>query len=170
MVERSIPVSLQRELEKQESAEAILAFLTISHPTLEDDIRVVTDSTDYTRSTGLFQGFWFDIELLSDNDRPPVSRLEVQNVDRAIGNVLKTIVEAPILKLELLAMSDFDLTADPRTVLTSESEVYVADNLFLVNVSVDDLFIKGDIVSWAYVQEEFPSRRATQARTPALFR
>ena len=170
MTSRTVDVSLQRELEKQESAEALLVFLTISHKSLEDDIRVVADTKTYTRSAGLFQAFWFDIQLLTDNDSPPTTRLEVQNVDLEIGNIVRKIETPPKVKIELLPLSDFDLTATPRTVLSTEHVIYSAEELFMTNISVDDLVVSADIISWAYTQEEWPGIRATQFRCPGLFR
>jgi len=44
---RQISASLRKELEDQETGDAILVFITITHPDLDEAIRVVSDTVDY---------------------------------------------------------------------------------------------------------------------------
>lgn len=47
---------------------------------------------------------------------------------------------------------------------------YVADKLFLINITGDILTLGADIVGWNYLQRVWPGIRATQERFPGLFR
>lgn len=167
---RALSGALRRQLNLQESGEAILAFLTITHADLAEPITVVGDGVDYVWDAVTYVGFPFRFALLSDEEGPPRCQIEVQNVDRKIGDALRALPSPARLRLELVAASEFDQTADPRTPLGTPPIEYSASHLFLVNVSVDAMTVTGDVVSWDYTQDTWPARRATQDRYPGLFR
>lgn len=168
---RILSASLRREIERQETDEALIAFLTITHPDLDAAIRVCSDGVDYVWGGETFIGFPFDAQLLTDGDQPPVAQLAVQNVDRRIGNSLRSLTGPARLRLDIVAASWFDRSAAPRLPIAAEpSAEYTADKLFLANVKCDDLQITADIVSWNYLQDIWPGLRATQNRLPGLFR
>jgi hypothetical protein len=171
-VGRVVSASLRRELEKQESSEALLIFVTITHPTMDETIRVVSEpeGIDYVYGGETFIGFPFDIELLTDSERFPETRIAVQNVDETIGRAIKGLIGPPRVKIEILALSDFDTTVNPRTEIGTPTVEYSADKLYLIDVEIDAMQITGRIVSWNYSQEVWPGVRATQNRTPGLYR
>ena len=98
------------------------------------------------------------------------AQTEVQNVDRKIGDALRAITSPARVQLDVIAASEFDQSADPRTPRGTPLVMYEAKHLFLVNVSVNALAVTGDLVSWDYTQDTWPGRRATQERCPALYR
>ena len=168
---RQISASMRYALERPETGEALLVFLTITHPELSTAIRVVSDAVDYVWNGETYIGFPFDISLISDGDGPPKARLSVQNVDRRIGEAVRGLSTPPRLRIDVLAASAFDETETPRIAATTgepEAE-YSAPHLFLANVT-GDLFLDGEIRGWDYVQEVWPGIRATQNRLPGLFR
>lgn len=167
---RVIPSATRRWLEMQESGEALLMFLTISHASLATPIRVVSDGVDYTWQSVNWTGFPFRVGLLTDDETAPRCQIEVQNVDRQIGDALKGLTSPAALRLDLLAASEFDETATPRTPRGTPPLLWSANHLRLVNVSVGALTVTGDVVSWDYTQDTWPARRATQDRFPGLFR
>lgn len=174
MPRTTVSASFRRSAEANFADEVDLVFLTISHELLIDPIRVVWDNKDFIYNGNTFIGFPFDITLLSDDDTPPKAKLTIQNVDPRIGDTLRTLRSPPRLKIELLSSADFDLNADPRVEISSSPDVpavvFVADKLFLTNVSVDIMQISGDIVGWDYLQRVWPGKRATQSIFPALFK
>ena len=167
---RPISASLRRWLDMQESGEAILAFLTITHADLADPITVVSDGVDYVWDGVTYIGFPFRFGLLSDEEGPPRCQIEVQNVDRKIGDALRALSSPARLRLDLVAAGEFDRASDPRVALGTPPVEYSASHLFLVNVAVDAMMVTGDVVSWDYTQDTWPARRATQDRYPGLFR
>lgn len=169
-MQRTVAASVRREIDRQESAEALLVFLTIEQTELADPIRVVADSKDFEYGGNLFTGFLFDIELLTDREQPPEARLSIQNVDQKIGNAVRGLTEPPRVKIEVLPLSEFDTTVEPRTPISTATAIYTADKLFLVDISVDAMTISGRLKSWDYTQETWPGVRATQNRCPGLFR
>ncbi|WP_296584217.1 hypothetical protein [Xanthobacter sp.] len=170
MIQRAIPSSLRRVLDLQESGEALIGFLTISHASLAASIRVASDGVDYVWLGETWIGFPFKFAILSDGEAGPRTQIEVQNVDRKIGDALRSITTPARVQIDILAASEFDETADPRTARGTPLVAYSAKHLFLTNVKVDPLVVTGDVVSWDYTQDTWPGRRATQDRCPALYR
>lgn len=169
MNDRVIDADVRAGLESPETPDALLAFLTITHPGLSEPIRVVSDVMDYTVDGQTFIGMPFDYQLLSDNESAPQTQIRMQNVDRRIGMALRQIKERARLRLEIRSSADFDLSQDPRTEIAS-STIYAFDQFELVDVSVDAAEITGRVMLRDYAQETWPGLRATQSRCPALFR
>ena len=167
---RAISSALRRLLLLQESGEAIVCFLTISHPSLAEPIRVVSDGVGYAWDGEDWTGFPFRWQLLTDDETAPRCQIELQNADRRIGDKLKGLTSTVRLQIDIVAASEFDQTADPRTPLGTPPVEYSAAHLRLANVSVDAMMITGDIVSRDYSQDAFPGRLATQDRFPGLYR
>jgi hypothetical protein len=168
---RQITASLRREIERQETGEVVLAFLTITHRDLAETIRVVSDGVDYVWQGERYIGFPFDSQLLSDGDAPPKAQLVLENVDERIGQTLRRLRGPARLRMDAVAASWFDETVSPRVPLGAEPVAdYTADHLFLTNVSGDALQLTGDIRSYDYVQETWPAVRATENRLPGLFK
>ncbi|MBA5776299.1 DUF1833 family protein [Stappia sp. F7233] len=169
-IERDIDPSARRELDRQESAETLLVFLTIRHANLPEDVRVVSDPVDYVLDGNTFQGFMFDIQLLSDTDAPPTTRLTLQNVDERIGDAILSVPTRARLDFEVIAASQFDLTQNPRVPLaTPVQRIYAARHLALTDVDGDVLQLSGTIRSYDYTQEAWPAMRATQLGFPGLY-
>lgn len=167
---RSISSSLRRILLLQESGEAIVCFFTITHPDLADPIRVVSDGVDYEWQGERWIGFPFRWQLLTDDETAPRCQIELQNVDRRIGDALQSLSSTVRLQIDIVAASEFDQTVDPRLPLGTPPEEYSAAHLRLSNVTVDAMAITGDVVSRDYSQDAFPGRLASQDRFPGLYR
>ena len=167
---RTISASFRQSVESRFQDDANLIFVTLSHPLLSDPVRVVSDTHSYVRSGFTWIGFPFDILLLSDDDNPPKATIEIQNVDRVIGNTIQPLTTPPRLMIELLHSDDFYLTADPRTEIGTAAVEYAAPNLFLANVKIDAMTVAADIIGYDFTQRTWPGIRATQNRLPGLFR
>jgi hypothetical protein len=169
MTDRDIDAVVREGLDAPETPDALLAFLTITHPGLSEPIRVVSDVMDYSVGGQTFIGMPFDYQLLSDSESAPQTQIRMQNVDRRIGLALRQIKDRARLRLEIRSSADFNLSVDPRTEIGS-STIYAFDSFELVDVTVDAAEITGRVMLRDYSQETWPGLRATQSRCPALFR
>lgn len=167
---RAISSSLRRVLLLQESGEAIVCFFTISHPSLAEPVRLASDGVDYEYDGESWIGFPFRCQLLTDDETAPRCQIELQNVDRRIGDALQALTSTVRLQIDIVAASEFDQDADPRTPIGTPPVEYSAAHLRLANVSVDAMMITGDIVSRDYSQDAYPGRLASQDRFPGLYR
>lgn len=159
-----------RELIRQESPEAYPCFLTITHEQLNEPIRVVSNPKNINYDGYLFQGFMFSFTLLSDTEGPPRCRVEIQNVDRRIGDTIKRIIGPPKLAMTVIPLSDFDTTVIPHSPISSPLPIWDAKHLFMIDITVTPTNVTGQIVSRAYTREQWPGLLATQPRTPGAFR
>lgn len=169
-IERTIPAGVRREIDRQESAEPLLAFLTITHPTIDDAIRVVADGVAFVLGGKTFDAFNFTVTVLTDTDQAPVAKLTIGNTDLRIGRALRRMDGPARMKLEVIAASEFDLTVDPRTEIATAARTYIGDQLNLVGVEADVLFITGRLQARDFSRESWPGFMATQEAFPGLFR
>jgi len=173
---RNIGASLRRELDKQESAEALLVFIEIKdedHP--DDVVRVVSESKSYIWQGEEWVGFWFDAVLLSDTEQAPEAQLAVQNVDQKIGQAIRQARRPPRLNMYVIPASEFDEDQDPRVARgmaespqTDAIPSYSAKHLYLIETEQDVAQVRGQIASWNYAQRMW-GRKVTKADFPAIF-
>lgn len=168
---RQITPEIRRDLQAEASPNALLGFLTIWHRNLIEPIRVVSDPVDYVVGGLRFIGCPFEFQLLTDEDRPPQTQIRIQNVDRRIGEALRLVSDRATVQLEARSTADFDLSIMPREELPGGSSVIYGFRHFdLIDVTVTPLEVSGTLMLRDYTQEPWPGKRATQSRTPGMFR
>lgn len=167
---RSIIAAFRASLEDVHNDDPPLVFLTLEHDDLDEPLRFVWDTVDYILDGDTYIGFPFDVTLLSDGEEAPRGRLSVQNVDRAIGDAIRGLTSPPQATIEIYAASDFDLTVKPRVALGTPALAYRASNLYFRQTSVDAMTAQGDLVSWDYINQPWPSKYAMPSLLPGLFR
>lgn len=168
---RTITPAIRSDLQAQSSPHALLGFLTITHRNLIEPIRVVSDPLNYVIGGVEFIGCPFEFQLLTDEDQPPMTQVRVQNVDRRIGEAIRTVTDRAQVMLEARSTADFNLAVIPRVELPGGSSVIYGFRHFdLIDVTVTPLEVTGTVMLRDYSQEPWPGKRATQSRCPGLFR
>lgn len=167
---RTIGSGIRDDLEQESSPHSILAFLTVTHPSLVEPIRVVSDVIDYLWGGFTWTGVPFDFVQLSDDDGAATAEIRVQNVDRRIGAILRALPDRAALKLDILSSSDFDLSVEPRAEIGTAQPVYSFSHVELVDVTANAVEISGRVFLRDPTQEPWPGVFATQSRLPGLFR
>lgn len=167
---RTIPATTRRALESPDSPDALLVFLTITHPGLADAIRVVSDVLDYSVDGQTFIGMPFGFRQLSDNDAGARTQIVVQAVDRRISKALLAAQSRAKVKAEVRSSADFDLSVVPRVEIVSSPPIYGFFGFDLINVTGDATQISGDVEIADYTVEPWPSIAGTQDRLPGLYR
>jgi hypothetical protein len=154
---RTLSAAALASTNAQETGEAWLVLLTISHPALAQPIRVTSDNQDVTSNGNVFQTFPFSITLPGeDPEQPSRARLRIDNVDRSIIATLRTITSAPTLSIDIV------LASSPSTVEVS----FVG--LTMREVEYDAQTITADLVFEAVFVEPI-TVQMTPARFPGLF-
>lgn len=167
---RQTTPAIRSDLQSAASPNAVLAFLTIRHRNLVEPIRVVSDPIDFSVDGVLYIGCPFDIVLLTDEDQAPMTSIRVQNVDRRIGEAIRTVNDRATVTLEVRSTADFDLATVPRTEVGPSSVIYGFSNFDLIDVTVTPIEVSGTLMLRDFTQEPWPGKRATQSRCPGLFR
>ncbi len=167
---RNITPEVRADLQSQASPHAILGFLTITHRNLPDPIRVVSDPLDFVVDGQTYIGCPFEFQLLTDEDQAPTTTLRVQNVDRRIGEAIRTVTDRAQVTLEARSTADFDLSVVPRVEIASVAPIYAFRHFDLMDVTVNAIEVSGTLALRDYSAEPWPGKRATMSRAPALFR
>jgi Domain of unknown function (DUF1833) len=167
---RTIAAGVKEALEAPDSVDALLAFLVITHPSLPDPIRVVSDVMDYVVGVDTFLGLPFEFGILSDVEGPPQTELKMQNVDARIGRALLALNDRAKVTLTIRSSADFNLSQDPRVELGGGSVIYEFRDFDLIDVTGTVGDISGRVMLRDYSQEPWPGQRCTQSRMPGLFR
>lgn len=167
---RDIDAEVRAGLEAADSSNALLAFLTVTHPLLPNPIRVVSDVIDYVVGGQTFTGLPFGFEPLTDGEGAPMTELRIQNVDARIGRALLGLNDRAQISLEIRSSADFDLSQDPRVEIPGGSVIYAFAGFDLVDVTVTVAEVTGRVMLRDYSQEPWPGLRCTQSRMPGLFR
>jgi hypothetical protein len=168
---RVIPLITREALERSSSGDALLIFVTVTHPDMPDVIRLVTDGADYLRDGKTWHKSWFELDLLTDDETPPQARFRFPNVDRAAITMLAAVSNPAKVSFEVISAAWFDLTVEPRVVkpaVTVEA-AYDARHLFLTDITADAVQVEGTLRSWDYRQESWPDMRATEALLPGVY-
>lgn len=167
---RNIPPEVAADLRADLSPHALLAFLTVTHPGLVEPIRVVSDPLDFVVGGETYLGCPFEFQLLTDEDSAPTTQIRIQNVDRRIGQALRSLPDRARIALEARSTADFDLSVVPRTAVGVSAPIYAFRHFDLIDVTVTPLDVTGTVMLRDYTQEAYPGKRATQSRCPGLFR
>lgn len=168
-MDRDIPD--RASLEDAVSPDALLAFLTIEHPALDEPIRLVSDPIGYVYGGESWTGIVFGYTILDDTEEAvAAAELTLPNVDRQIGQALRAISGEASLTLRIMSSADFDLTVVPRQPIGEPGQIYAFSRYVLKSVTVDAQQVTGQVGLHDYSQEPWPCQSATQAKLPGLFR
>jgi hypothetical protein len=111
----------------QETDEAFLPLLTISHADLAEPIRLVANIENISSRGETYIGLPFEIEFpQEDGEQIGAARLRVDNVDRMIVQTLRTIQTPPTVTVEVVLASQPDTVEMALTNLTLRDAAYDA--------------------------------------------
>lgn len=176
---RTITTGFRTTLESPANTDPLLLFVTVSHANLGDPVRAVNDIVDYVWQGFTFKGVPFQIELMSDTDRPPSAKVRIQNVSGTdatgvafnVGGLILGLPSSPRLQLDVLASSDFgDPVSNVRTEIGTPVVEYSSPRMRLRNVRGDAMFVEGELWSYDVTRTPWPATRCTKDRLPGLFR
>lgn len=106
---RTLTAAAVRELLAQESGEAFLQLLTITHPQITTT-RMVSNTQDVTSRGNLYIGFPFVLALPPDvADEEPSLQLSISNVDRRLVDELRSIKDPMLVTLEIVSATSPDV-------------------------------------------------------------
>ena len=155
---RSLTQTAKAAFYSQETGEAVLILLTLSHADLPAPIRVTSDAVDTVSRGDPFLAFPFQITLPDDDDeRPPEMRLTIDHVGREIVDAVRSINTPATVLLEIVLGSDTDTV-----------EVAFPD-FELVDVTMDALTVSGRLTLESFEIEPYPAGLMNPTDFPGLF-
>lgn len=152
----------------QESEEVVACLLTVTHPDLEEPIRLSSDPTmrisddpliyaTYSRSQEYLY-LPFEFTLPDDkSDSPPRVQLSLDNTERSLVAVLRSFATPASITVELV------LASDPDNV---EIEL---PSLQLSDATIDEGRVSATLVADPLINEPHPAGQFTPGSFPGLF-
>jgi len=169
MSSRSLTTAQRADLENPASPSAILGFLTIWHSRLPEPVRIVSDVLDYQIGDDLYVAVPFDIGLFNDDDQMPRLEVVAPNIDRRIGLALERSSDPARVRLAVYSSADFDLSVNPRTVISGPAALYSFEGFEGQSATVNASAVSLRVGRPDMGNEPWPHIRATQVRMPGLF-
>lgn len=166
------------ELIERSSSDVVpIWFATITYDDLEDPIRVCSDNLTVDGEAGKYilrdEEFTccpFNWRRLTDGEGFPRATLEIQNIDRKIGEIAKRLTESPRFDILLTEMGEFDVSVHPRIPLDEPYIEYEANFMRLENVKGDEVSVTADVKSYDYTTEPWPCMTVHIALLPGAYR
>src|SRR5262245_41411329 len=173
---RGFTSAFRVSIQASSSGDQDLVFVTVYGPQAGLPIYIVSDVVDYTRGGNVWIGLPFELELVSDDARPPRATARFSNVRSAtgqnLGQLLLALPESPRIKMEVLSSLDFVATLNmdgTRHETGTASVQYVADFLRITSVRGDAIAVELELASFDPSAEPYPAVRSTRDRLPALY-
>uniref|UniRef100_UPI003BA98BB0 DUF1833 family protein n=1 Tax=Stappia sp. TaxID=1870903 RepID=UPI003BA98BB0 len=137
--------------------EVFLVLLEIDHPQLTEPVRLVSNTEDVVSNGDTYVGFPFEISLFNEDDQTPRAQIRVQNVDRRIGEVVRSLRSVASVAVSVV------LASDPDTIELDWIQAELRD------VEGDAISVSATIAGQDYTTEPWPVTRATSDILPGLF-
>lgn len=155
---RNTSLEFRKAVYSQETGEAVLILIEISHDDLSNPIRLSSDSVDTIHDSEIYSSFPFRIVLPSDgDDQVTEARLSIDGIDRSIISAVRSISTPPSVII--------------RVVLGSDPEVIEAEfpGFKLYNVTYNSLVVEATLGVVDFSQEPYPGGRFTPVDFPGMF-
>lgn len=164
---RNLSNAAKHAIFSQQTEEAFIILVTISHSSFTDDIRVASDPFQLLPEASVrgvvsrgneFLYFPFSITLPNSDDTG-IARANVSfdNIDRSMITSIRRADSSLSIKIEMVLASDVN------------NVEFAIDGFKLDRVTYDALTISGEISMEYYDLEPFPSKRFTPSDFPGLF-
>lgn len=134
-----------------------LCLLEIQHPNLASPFRIVNNTEDVVSNGNTYLKAAFSLTLPDDIDEAPSVNVEIDNVDRLIVDIARS-VSSPATVLLTVVLAD-----TPNSVEAGPFEMR------LVRVGYDKMKVTGSLIYEDVLNEQFPSRTFNPARYPGLY-
>ena len=155
---RPVSVTLKEAVNDQDTEEVFIVLLTIEHPDMEDTLYFTLDAVNTISRGNTYLALPFELTPPEESpDQPPVAKLVLDNVDRQIVYLLRSISSPLTVKFEVVLSSDPDMVEA------------VWEGFQLRNIKYDALTIQGDLTLENFLQEPYPSGVFCPAWFPGLF-
>lgn len=155
---RTLSLSARIAMHAQETGEAFLVLLKISHQDLPEPLYFVRDGVSCASQGQVYIPVPFDITLPSDtDDEPPQAKITIDNVSREVTEAIRQIPVTPDVELSIVLASTPDVLE------------YGPVLFQLSDVQIDALTITGTLIYDPVTNEQFPCDSYTPEWFPGLF-
>lgn len=155
---RNTTLATRTAINASGTGEVFLILLTLSHPTLEEPLRVTSDAVATISREQVFSPFPFELTLPDDAEgSPPAARLSIDNIDRRVVLAIRSLQSAAYILIEIVRASAPD-------VIEAKFE-----DFRLTDVSYDSQVVAGNLSLEDFISEPFPAAIFSPGLFPGLF-
>jgi len=143
----------------QNTAEVVLPFVKIEHPSFVDPIRLTFNTESIVRADGEYKPYGFKINLPTQSeDEIPKMQMEVDNTDLEVNDAIRTITGAPTVTFDVALASSPD---------TAEAGPFVMN---LQDARADAQTITGTLgYEMDIFSQQVPAQQYLPTNEPGLF-
>lgn len=150
--------ALKAMLHAEESGDALIVLVTISHADLAETLYVTSDSVNTVSRGTTFVPYPFDLKLTVDSpNEPPKASISISNVDKRIVESIRSITSPPTILIEII-----------RSVALDTVEV-TYPNFELTQADYDAMVVSGDLEMENFFNEPYPSATYVRSLFPGVF-
>lgn len=149
-------VSARSALAAQETGEAFLVLLKVTHPELPEPLRVTSDNVETVHGGEAHKPYPFGYRFPEDGDVPRRTELVIDNVARELVPTLRSIQTPPTVEAKVVCASRPD-------------EVLATCVQSLRNHRANQLTISGELGYEDLLDEDFPADEFLPSSHPGLF-
>lgn len=172
MTPRFVPVDLQRLLELSSAGVAVITFIVVTHPQLDQPVNLVIDDIDYEIDGALYhRANGVKLKPVTDTDAPPRSTFAFPNVDYSSLVRLENVVDPARVSFFYAASTSFDRRKNPRVLKAGKvlEPFWAHQALYFTDVVVNEASVSGTLRGPDYSQEQWPNLIVTQELLPGAY-
>lgn len=111
---RNTSAEFKRSLFAQQTGQAFLALLEISHESLPEPLRFARNNEALVRDGQTYLPLWFDVLLpAEDDDQLPKVTLSLENIDRVLLDTILTLTSPPRVSLSVGMSGEDEIWVGP---------------------------------------------------------
>jgi len=142
----------------EETGQAYLCLITISHPNLPLPIAVTSDAVPTVSNGTTFVPFPFLFQIPDDrSDQLPVAKLQIDNIDLSIITAIRSVGNLPLTVLMQIVLASAPNTIEAQWSMTMR------------NVNWDAMTVTMDLRFDEILDEPFPGDLVTPSTLPGVF-
>ena len=141
----------------RETEQVFVLLLELSHPGIEP-VRMALNNEPVVHNGDEYLAAHFETDLPQDTNRPARVRVRIANVDRRLaGFVREQLTEPARVKISVVLASSPDMIEAGPFEMT------------LRNVSMDAMYVEGDLQNEDYLNTAVPALRTTPELFPGMY-
>lgn len=167
-----VSMEAQKVLYQEETGDYPILLLTIDHPSLDDPIRISTDSTErsslttdeqvvYCTISNNLEYVFYPVEITlpsEDETKAPTVTMSIANTGKQIVDIVRSFPTSPTVRMDLVLGSNPDKIEGSFSGFKFET------------IDIDIMTISGDLVLDILTTEPFPYRTFTPSTASGLFK
>jgi len=151
---RNLSAPATASINAEATDEVWLTLLTIESPELTPPLRLVNNNASVTSRGNVYLAFPFDVDFPGQDEQSPgEARITIDNIDRSIVNLVRSIIAPPSVTMEVVLASSLDVVEAAFLNMTLRNVSYNSKTV-TGYLRFEDIVVEP--VTYAMTPERFP--------------